>query len=187
MDYRRQDTVGRMIKVPDNTERLAFREACLDDAAFYLKLMNEPGYLAYIGNKDITDVGKAAAYIEINQLQSYRVNGFGSYVAQRKSDGQLLGFSGIYRRDGFDVPDIGYAFLSGYHGKGYAREAATSTLAHAEHNLGFKELCAIVSPDNDRSIKLLKAIGFSWSHSRTYPATNDPIEVFSWKALGYSG
>jgi [ribosomal protein S5]-alanine N-acetyltransferase len=168
--------------VPGDSERLQFREVLPDDAPLFLELMNQPDYIRFIGDRNITDIDRALAYIEEKQRPSYQLNGFGSYVIERKSDGQELGFCGIYRRDGFDIPDLGYAFLGEYHGYGYANEAATAVLSHAENQLGLKQLCAIVSPGNDRSINLLKKIGFTWDKSGTFPQTDDPIELYSWKA-----
>lgn len=168
--------------VPEDSERLRFREVLPDDAPLFFELMNQPDYIRFIGDRNITDIDRALAYIEEKQRPSYRLNGFGSYVTERKSDGRALGFCGIYRRDGFDIPDLGYGFLSGYHGCGYASEAATAVLSHAENQLGLKQLCGIVSPDNDRSINLLKKIGFTWEKSGIFPQTDDPIELYSWKA-----
>ncbi|NVK33587.1 MAG: GNAT family N-acetyltransferase [Rhodobacteraceae bacterium] len=167
-----------MIKLPNDTERLRFREVTLDDCLLYFQLLNQEDYIRFIGDKNIQNLDDAETYIDTNQKPSYRINGFGSYILVRKEDGKPLGFCGLYQRDGFDVPDLGYALLSEHHGQGYAREAALGVLKHAETHLGLNEICAIVLPGNARSSHLLDAIGFTWSHNRSFPGTDETVEIY---------
>ncbi len=46
-------------------------------------------------------------------------------------------------------------------GHGDAGEAARAVLAYARETLALPRLCAIVAPDNARSIRLLQALGFA--------------------------
>ncbi|MEP3301924.1 MAG: GNAT family N-acetyltransferase, partial [Roseibium sp.] len=133
------------MNVPEATQRLTFREANEADAGFFLKLMNEPGYHRYIGDKQISDLARAAAYIREKLIQSYRSNGFGLWLVTRMSDGEPLGICGLVEREGFDGPDLGYAFLAEHGGSGFAREAAHAVSDHAERMLGLAQLIAIVT------------------------------------------
>ncbi len=57
------------------------------------------------------------------------------------------------------TPTWGYAFLETFWGKGYAREAAAATLAHARDAIGLEKVVAITSPSNAGSIAVLEKIG----------------------------
>jgi len=170
------------MNVPNATQRLKFREANEADAAFFLKLMNEPDYHRYIGNRQISDLTKAANYVREKLIQSYRSNGFGLWLVTRLSDGEPLGICGIVERDGFDGPDLGYAFLAEHGGSGFAREAAHAVQKHAERELELTQLLAIVTPDNSRSVKLLQKLGFTRSDEMAFPGTDDLVDIYCWKA-----
>lgn len=169
-----------MIKVPAPTQRLLFREAEETDAAFFFELMNQESYIRGIADRGITSLEKAAQHILEKHVSSYEKNGFGLWLVEKISCGTPIGISGLVNRDGFDIPDLGYGFLDGHTGKGYAREAAIRVLEHATSALYLQEVLAIVSPDNLRSSHLLKKVGFVFSRQDAYPPTGEAIDVYHW-------
>ena len=88
---------------------------------------------------------------------------------------------GILRRDGLDVPDLGFALLERFWGNGYAREAAAATLAHAGETLGLKRILAITAPRNLASARLLAAVGFKPEGALTLPGHAER-RLFGWSA-----
>lgn len=168
--------------VPCPTERLQFREAEEADAAFFFELMNQDSYIRGIGDRGITSLEKAAEHIREKHSASYEKNGFGLWLVEKTGCKTPLGISGLVDRDGFDIPDLGYGFLDRHTGHGYAREAALSVLEFAATGLNINTLCAIVSPDNPRSSRLLKAVGFTFDRQDAYPPTGEPIDVYLWSA-----
>ncbi len=46
------------------TGRLILSKIAVDDAAFILELMNTPGWIKYIGDRNIKTVEQAATYIK---------------------------------------------------------------------------------------------------------------------------
>ena len=54
------------------TERLTLREFTVRDAEFVLALLNEPGFLRYIGDRGVRTLDQAYAYIETRLVASYR-------------------------------------------------------------------------------------------------------------------
>ena len=144
------------------TERLSLREVALDDAPFMLELLNSPGFLENIGDRGVRDEDQARAYIEERVLGSYRDHGFGMWLALQKIDRAPVGLAGLVRREGLDVPDVGYAFVPKVWGRGYAQEAAAAVLAHAQGPLGIPKLAAITSPENFASMAVLRKIGFTY-------------------------
>lgn len=144
------------------TERLVLRHFTPDDDSFILELVNEPGWKKYIGDRGINTLDKARKYIETVPLASYAKHGFGLWAVELKNDGSLVGMCGLIKRDTLDDVDIGFALLSRFEGRGYAREAANATLAYARDQLGLRRVVAITTDDNDRSGKLLERAGMSY-------------------------
>ncbi|KAF2677445.1 hypothetical protein K458DRAFT_160489 [Lentithecium fluviatile CBS 122367] len=58
------------------------------------------------------------------------------------------------------LPDLGFGLLEAYEGRGYATEAATGLLKYFEEVKGTREFLGLVHPDNERSIAMMKRLGF---------------------------
>ena len=153
------------------TERLRARELNPGDTDFIIKLLNSPGWLQFIGDRKVKTPDQALTYLENGPFKSYRENGFGMNLVERKSDGAAIGMCGILIRDELQYPDIGFAFFPEFQGMGYAFEIARATLTFAREELGIKIISAITLPDNTRSIQLLEKLDlrpvgtFSFSNS----------------------
>ncbi|NDK57077.1 GNAT family N-acetyltransferase [Pontibacter fetidus] len=161
------------------TERLRLREFTLADADFIVALLNSPGWLQYIGDRNVRTIEQATAYLQNNILKSYEVNGYGSWLVERKDDGQAIGSCGIINREALDTPDIGFAFLPEYNGFGYAYECAAATMAYAKEQLNIPKMGAIVLPSNDRSVKLLKKIGLQYVKPFYLPNSEEELHLYS--------
>ena len=129
------------------TERLTLREldkAC--DSAFVLELLNSPKFLQYIGDRNVRSVDEAADFIDNKYAASYREHGYGLYAVDLKKNGMPIGICGFVRRDTLPGPDLGFAFLPEFEGKGYGYESASEVLDYGRDHLGFTEVFAILSP-----------------------------------------
>ena len=160
------------------TGRLRLRPLTLTDTAFIIELLNSPGWLQYIGDRNVRTETEAVAYLENGPLASYEKNGYGLYLVERKEDSLRIGMCGILKRIELDTPDIGYALLPEYHGMGYAREIASATLLYAKEKLGLPLVAAIVQPDNERSIALLKKNGFSFEKMFSFQGKEELLELY---------
>ena len=155
-------------KVICQSPRLVLRELSADDSsdvAFMRQLVNDPGWLRFIGDRKVHDEESGRAYVR-KVTASYVDNGFGFWaVCTRASDGTPteppIGICGLTRRGTLPAPDLGFAFLPAGRGQGQAREAAKACVEHARAELGLGELLAITDPANLRSIRLLESLGFT--------------------------
>lgn len=161
------------------TERLYLREFTLEDAAFTLELLNSPGWLEYIGDRNVHDLEAAKAYLTEGSLKDYKTAGFGFYIIVQKSDGALIGSSGMTKRDFLDHVDIGYALLPAYEGKGFAREATQAVMQYARQTFDLQKLIAITTEDNLRSRKLLEKLGLRHEKDISWPKTNEICMLYS--------
>lgn len=166
------------------TERLRLRLLEPADAPFILELLNEPGWLRFIGDRGVRDLEAARAYIANGPLAIQARHGFSLYCVTLKQDGTRIGMCGLLKRDTLEHADLGFAFLARFQGQGYAREAAAATLEHARRDFGLTRVAAIVDPANARSIHLLQRLGFGWLESRRFGTEDTPLSVFLWNAPG---
>ena len=145
------------------TERLRLRHFTIGDAAFALRLLNEPSFLKNIGDKGVRTVTDAVAYLLDGPIRSYSVHGHGLYCVEAKDSGEAVGMCGLLKREQFEDPDIGYAFQPESWGRGLALESASAVLDYGRRVLRHPRTIAIVSPGNARSIRLLEKLGLLYS------------------------
>ena len=94
------------------TERLILRRFTNDDTAFIIRLLNERSFIENIGDRDVRTVEDALRYVDEGPGASYRKFGHGLYAVILKETGQPIGMCGLLKRDKFEHPDVGYAFLN---------------------------------------------------------------------------
>jgi ribosomal-protein-alanine N-acetyltransferase len=144
------------------TDRLRLRRLTHDDAAFMLRLLNEPSFIRNIGDRGVRTLDEARAYISNGPVASYEKHGFGMLLVELKDAGEPAGICGLLKRDALDDADLGYALLPEFWSKGYALEAASAVVADARERLGLRRVAAIVDSGNQSSIRLLERIGFKY-------------------------
>ena len=163
------------------TERLILRRFNVDDAEFILKLVNEPSFLRYIGDKNVRNLEDARQYILNGPVASYDRNQFGLNLVELRDSHTPAGMCGLLKREELSSPDIGFAFLPEFWNKGFAFEAATAVLQDARERLRLERILAITSLDNDASIKLLERLGFHFESVITLQSTTERVKLFAIK------
>lgn len=161
------------------TKRLNLSEVMKQDAPFIKELLNSPGWIKYIGQRDVKTIEAAENYIENSFRKSYKKDGFGFYKITLIETGDAIGICGLVKRDFLDEVDIGFALLPGFEGKGYAYEAAKATMEYATEELELKTITGVTSPDNIPSQKLLNKIGLKLVKSIKWQNTNEDVLLFS--------
>jgi len=161
-----------------DTERLKLRELTLGDAAFIVELVNSPGWIKYIGDRNIKTVEQAKEYLENGPLKSYKENGFGLWLVETKDNKKPIGMCGLLKRDYLDHPDIGFAFLPEFIRKGFGFEAASATVSLAKNQIKLHNLCAITMPGNHASIKLLEKVGLKFTKSFSPPGNQEELHLY---------
>ncbi len=161
------------------TERLILRRVTLDDAPFILRLVNEPAWIQYIGDKKIRTLDAARAYITDGPLKMYTQFGFGLFLIELKNTLTPVGLCGLIKRDELHDVDIGFALVPECWGKGYGFESASAVMRYAVAQHGMSKLLAITLPENGPSIALLEKLGFNYQQ-RIHLAHDDAeLELYS--------
>jgi RimJ/RimL family protein N-acetyltransferase len=161
------------------TERLRLREFTLADKLFIIELVNSPGWLKFIGDRNIRTEEQAGAYLENGPLKSYKNFGFGLSLVELKDSSQPIGMCGLLKRVDLENPDIGFAFLSEFTGKGFAFEIANATMVYAKDVLNQNLILAVTLPENKSSIKLLEKIGMSFRKPIRFPNQSMDLMLYS--------
>lgn len=163
------------------TPRLAIRPFTLDDAAFIVELLNDPGWLKNIGDRGVRTLDDARRYLSDGPIAAGARQGFALWAVLRRDDASgvpdsPIGMCGLVRREGLDHVDLGYAFLPAARGQGFAREAAAAVLDHGFERLGLTRIVAITAVDNQASGRVLEAIGMRFEQRLRVPGhANDSL------------
>jgi RimJ/RimL family protein N-acetyltransferase len=153
----------------------------LNDASLMLAVWNDPAFIRHVGDRGVRTVAEAETALKEGALKLYENHGYGPYCLSLKKERTPIGICGLFRRDNLNDPDIGFALLPDYRGKGFAAEAAHAVIAHARADLGLRRLTAIVSPENVASIGLLEKLGMSFERGITMPGEENEISLYSMK------
>ena len=159
------------------TERLKLRKLALEDSGFLIELLNSPGWIKYISDKNVHTVEDAHIYLKDGPFQSFSVNGFGLCMVELLSDDTPIGICGLIKREFLSTPDLGFAYLPQFHGKGYAFEMAQAIVIHAKEKLKISTLSAITLESNMKSKQLLKKLGFHYNQNITSP-TGEKLQLY---------
>ncbi len=137
------------------TERLSLNLLTLDDRDFVKRLVNTPGWIKFIGDRNVHTDDDAVAYInKIRNTQNLYY-----WVVRIKNENTSIGIISFLKRDYLENFDIGFAFLPEYNGNGYAYEAAKKVLSIVSKNPQYAVVLATTIPQNINSIKLLTKLG----------------------------
>jgi len=155
------------------TERLLLTDVTEDDAEFVVELLNDPGWIRNIGDRGVTTIEAARAYITERFGKSLWL------VVREAATREPVGMCGLVKgREGLNFPDIGYAYLARHAGHGYATEAAAVVLRHAQEVLRIGRIAAVTGPGNVASQRVLEKIGLRFVQMIDLPGYAEPSCYF---------
>ena len=100
----------------------------------------------------------------MDQQQTLKANRE-EYPLAVKTGGVLIGEVTLYNFDYVGGCEIGFRLMPEYRGKGYAKECAAAVIDYAFNFLGVKCVKARCFKQNAPSYGLIKALGFTESHT----------------------
>ncbi len=150
----------------------------MSDAKFVRRLLNEPSFIRYIGDRGVRTLEDARGYIRRGPVASYRRRGFGLLRVELKESGEPIGICGLVEREALPDLDIGFAFLPEHWRKGYACESAAAVLAWGRDVLALDRVLAIVQPDNEGSIRTLRKLGMQFERMIRLSPEEPELQLF---------
>lgn len=140
------------------TERLRLSWLDVADTDFIKKLVNTPGWLQFIGDRNIYTYEDALAYVH-RIINAPTVT---YWVVRLRQDGTPAGIITFIKREYLQHSDIGFAFLPEYEGKGYAYEAVCTVLKDLAAKPQHDHILATTLKENTKSVKLLEKLGLKF-------------------------
>ena len=144
------------------TSRLIISEFTTADAPFYLELLNTPKWIKYIGDRHVKNIEEAKTYLLEKTIPAYSKQGFGFYKLTHKTSNKIIGTAGLISREKLQYPDIGFALLPEFEGKGFGYESSIKILELAQFKFNIERVLGITLEHNTASIKLLEKLGLQF-------------------------
>jgi RimJ/RimL family protein N-acetyltransferase len=153
------------------TPRLHLRAHTLADYPAYTSLWADPIVVRYIGGRPFSPEETWARLLR--HAGHWSLLGFGSWLIEEKSTGDLVGEVGLfdYHRaitPPLDTPEIGWILSPSKHGRGYATEAVHALLDWGRDRFLSPTLSCIIHPGNAASLRVAAKCGFAPLHTITY-------------------
>lgn len=142
------------------TDRLNIRPLVLSDKQMVFELLNSQSWIKYIGDRNIKSLEDSESYIKtIIENKNYHY-----HVIELMPEQIPIGIITFLYRNRQDFPDLGFAILPDYEGRGYAYEACKGYIDKLIINNVSNKILGITLVDNEKSIKLLEKLGFKFAY-----------------------
>ncbi|QNK64881.1 GNAT family N-acetyltransferase [Pedobacter sp. PAMC26386] len=155
------------------TNRLLLEAVTVKDAPFIFELVNTPGWLKFIGDRNVKTIEDATNYI----LKIKEGPGTNYFLVKIREQQIPVGVITLMKRDYLDHHDIGFAFHPDYAGLGYAFEAAKIVLDQLKKDPAHTHIQATVLRDNIKSKQLLEKLGLTYE--RDLEATEKDLLLYT--------
>lgn len=146
------------------TARLRMRAHRTEDLADCAAMWADPEVARYLGGRPFSREEVWARLLRY--AGHWSLLNYGYWAVEEKATGAFageLGFADFQREMESplrNVPELGYAFSSRIHGKGYATEAARAALVWGDIHFTSKRTACIIHPDNLASIRVAEKCGY---------------------------
>jgi RimJ/RimL family protein N-acetyltransferase len=144
------------------TERLWLRNWRPEDFERFVEVTNTPAVMRWLGGVKPPEELRDRLAAVFTAWQEER--GFTFWAAERKADGELIGFCGLKLADDDGSPvtgeyEVGWRLREEAWGQGYAKEAAIASLDFAFDRLGADQVVALTVEGNRPSWGLMERLG----------------------------
>ncbi|HKM35152.1 MAG TPA: GNAT family N-acetyltransferase [Lachnospiraceae bacterium] len=142
------------------SERLLLKNISYEDRDFIFKQFSDADVTKYLLDEEpCTTMQEADDIIDCYLIPEPRLQH--RWILTLKSDNSKIGTCGFHcwNRENWSV-EIGYDMQKEYWDKGYMTEALSAIILFAKQDMQVKRIDAHIYPDNVRSSKLVKKLGF---------------------------
>jgi len=138
------------------TKRLIINKFDASDIDAWALIESDPKVREFVDNKALT-FSEAKSYV-LENIESYKINGYGRYAVRYKLNKNLVGMCG-FLNDELGI-DFGYRYSRETWGQGIGTEAAQAVIKYGLTELVLRSIVAGVLPENIASDKILIKLGF---------------------------
>jgi RimJ/RimL family protein N-acetyltransferase len=163
------------------TERLRLRPHQSDDLADCVAMWSDPAVVRYtIGDPSPPQ----RTWIRVLAYRGHwALLGYGYWAVEEKTSGRYVGELGFadFKRDIVPsiegMPELGWALVPQFHGKGYATEALRAAVAWGDHHFAERRTVCIIHRDNHRSFRIAEKLGYKAIFSATGSGKSNTVLV----------
>jgi RimJ/RimL family protein N-acetyltransferase len=138
------------------TERLrlrAWREEDLEPYALFCANDATARFLGGTCNRE--DAWRRIAML----VGHWALRGYGNWAIEEKATGRWVGYSGLWKPEGWPEPEVMWGLAADCHGRGYATEAARRARDFAYRELGWRTVISCIAPANEPSQRVAGRLG----------------------------
>jgi ribosomal-protein-alanine N-acetyltransferase len=141
------------------TERLLLREFRAGDLdAYATRIFGDVAVMRYLPKRDAPAAERAQKTMDFFN-EHWRYFPYGPWAVVEKKSGELIGHCGLRFIPEIEETEVLYAFGKEFWGKGYATEAARSSVQYGFHNIGLDRIIALAVPENIASRRVMEHCG----------------------------
>ena len=141
------------------TERLRLRAWREEDLAPFAEFCGNEATARFVGGT----CDRMGAWRRIAaHLGHWTLRGYGPLAIEDKAGGRFMGYSGLWKPEGWPEPEVIWGLMADCHGRGFATEAARRVREYAYRELGWRTLISFVAAENAPSRRVAQRLGASF-------------------------
>lgn len=146
-----------------HTERLLMRKPIIEDVDQFYSILKEEAVGKWLAKS------RGMSREEVNDyfrqlIKHWEQYDFGVWLLFNSETGKVLGHCGLRKIEETGEVEIMYLLAPEYWGNGYALEAVKASIQYAIETINVKRILARVKVANENSKKILRKLGFTYTH-----------------------
>lgn len=148
------------------TNRTIIRRIEMRDVHDIYDLRSDPELFEYTEKKADSNFDNAVKFIKSVNKNKKKLIYFGIV---NKENNKLIGLINFWNYDRFkNEVEVGYSLSAKYQGQGFMDEALSKLLQFAYIHANFKKVKAFIDSRNDKSLRLVERLNFSYTNREVY-------------------
>ena len=174
------------------TQRLFLRRFTMDDLDELAAIFAKPEVFWYPAKRGFSRE-ETAEMLQKRFIDRWEEQGFGHFAVIKKSDEQLLGYTGLaipyFLPEVLPAVELGYRYDPDVWGQGYATEASAASFDYGFDTVGLERIIAIHHPENVRSGDVMRRLGMRVERDTIDQSDGAALRVYEmfrdeWRARG---
>lgn len=161
------------------TERLLARRLGAEDVDALFAVYSDAEAMRWVGDGQPITRSECEQWVRVT-LANYEKRGYGMFALEERASGNVIDFCGIVHPGGQTEPEIKYAFLRSFWGRGLATEAVIGLLRYGIEVQHLSYFIATVAPANGASQRVLLKAGMTRGELRT-DEDGSQTQLFFWR------
>ena len=147
-----------------DTPRLRLRGHRAEDLPRCVGMWADPDVVRFIGAEPASEQRTWARLLAY--VGHWALMGYGYWAVEERGSGEFVGEVGLadFRRDIAapmrGSPELGFALVPRFHGKGYATECVRAVLAWSDVHLSYRRTVCLIDPRNLASLHVVEKCGY---------------------------